>query len=264
VTELVAGFATRGLVTRPRPQREVPAASLAGVTGYYRLAGPRHEQLRPLTDLVGGRTITLDDGVLHEHGFGVRRAALVPVTAAVFRRDTEPGPSVLFTRAEDGTPAMIAGHTYFERVSPWPHRLHLSVLVAALAIAASSLGYAVVWGTRFIASARFRASGQFAVRGLPALAAASLYGLVLCLQLAPGTILDGGTPSPTGIAVFVLSIVAPALTVAALVVTTRAFLTGARMNRVALLHAVLATISNAMLCAYLLSWGFLAFRPWAS
>ena len=73
-----------------------------------------------------------------------------------------------------------------------------------------------------------------------------------------------GTRGPMTIAIFVLSIVYPALTVAALGVTLRAFVTRPRLNRVATLHALLVAFANAVLCAYLAAWGLLAFRTWAS
>jgi hypothetical protein len=263
VIDLVAGFATRGLA-RPTPAKvDVPAATLATLTGYYRLAGPRQDQLRFKTELLDGRNVTLEDGVLFEQGLR-RRTALVPVAAGLFRHAAEPGASVLFTRAQDGGQAMIAGDAYFERVSPWPHRLHLAVIAAAIALTLSSIGYALVWGPRSVASARGRASGRFAPRGLAALATLAALGLVLALQRATQTMLDAGTRRAAGVAVFVLSILYPAFTAAALAVTLRAVLTRPRMPRVAAAYALAVALAHVVQCGYLLAWGFVAYRPWAS
>jgi len=264
VEKLVAGYALRGRAPPSPVKLDLPATALAGFTGDYRLANPHRELFRFRATLLDGLTITLDHGVLYQQGLFARPAALVPVSAGLFRRETEPGPSVLFTRTGDGTPAMIAGEAYLERASPWPARLHLVAIAAALVIALSSIGYAAVWGTRLVASARFRASGHVAVRALPALATLASYGLFLAFRARPQTMLALGTPGPMTIIIFVLSIVYPALTVAALGVTLRACVARPRLNRIAKLHALLAAIANAVLCAYLASWGLLAFRTWAS
>jgi hypothetical protein len=75
---------------------------------------------------------------------------------------------------------------------------------------------------------------------------------------------DASTRSAAGIAVFVLSILYPALVAAALAVTLRAVLTRPRMPRVAAAYALAVALGHVVQCGYLLAWGFVAYRPWAS
>jgi len=260
VIDLVAGFALRGLEAPPLARRDAAIAELADVAGHYRVASPRHEQLRFRAELLEGRTITLEDGVLHQRELPGGRSALVPVGPGLFRRETEPGPSVLFTRADDGTPVMFAGDDYLERASPWPTRLRLVGLAAAALIA---LGYTVICGTGLVLSARFRSSGRLAARGLPALATLAGGGLLAGLQW-PRTMLELGTRTPLNVVTFALSIVYPALVALALAMTMWAVASPQPASRVATWFALLAATANAVLCAHLLSWGFLAFRMWAS
>ncbi|HEU4734109.1 MAG TPA: serine hydrolase domain-containing protein, partial [Kofleriaceae bacterium] len=241
ITELVAGFALRGLEAPPPTTSDVPAEALAGYTGYYRLASPRQELLRFKTELLDGRLITLEEGVLRQRGLLVRRSALLPVSATVFRHDRDRVPSVLFARADDGTPVMIADGQYYERTSPWPHRIHLAVLAVACVVALSSIGYGLIWGVRFAVGTRLRGDGLLAVRGLPALATATACAWSW-LMMGPSTMLAYGTRTPASVAAFVLSMVYPALTVAALAVTLRALTSRTGAGRIAIGHGVLVSV----------------------
>jgi len=262
IGDLVAGFALRGLERPIGPRVDLPVTDLARVAGTYRLAGPRYQRFRSVIDLVAQRTITLDGGVLYARGVGGPRTALVPVSATLFRREDEPAPSLLLTQAEDGTPAMIDGHAYYERVSPWPRRLHLTALVGALAIALSSIVYALIWGTRFLVSRRFRSRGRFTARGLTALASLALCAVPVCI--GSPTMVDLGTVSPTSLAIFAVSIAYPLLSLAATVAVVGSIAANRPMNCLAKAHTVAVAVAHLVLCGYLASWGLIAYRTWAS
>ncbi|HET7505616.1 MAG TPA: serine hydrolase domain-containing protein [Kofleriaceae bacterium] len=261
IVALVAAFSLRGLDAPLPTTFDVPAETLAGYTGYYQLASPRQELLRFKSELLDGRLITLEDGVLRQRGLLARRSALLPVSTVGFRHDKDAAPDVLFARADDGTPVMIADGQYYEKTSPWPHRIHLAVLAVACAISLSSIGYGLVWGVRFAVSRRFRAAGLLAVRGLPMLATVSSC-VWLWLMQQPHTMLAYGTQTPSNVAAFVLSLVYPALTVAALAVTLRAFTTRTEAGAIAIGHGLLVSLANLVLCLYLWSWGLVGLRLW--
>jgi hypothetical protein len=156
---------------------------------------------------------------------------------------------------------MIASDQYFERASPWPARLHLAVLLVALGLALSSLGYALVWASRALTSARFRARAPLATH-----AAVVLPTLTVCAwawMLGPATRSIMIAPkNPATEALFLLSLAYPAFAIAALVVSARAFVAGSATGRVARGYALVTAVSNLVLCGYMLAWGFVGFRAW--
>ena len=261
IASLIAEFATRA-IPKPTPAHvEIPAQALTELAGYYRLASPRREWLRLEDDLLGGRTITVEDGALYQQGIGLPRARLVPASPRLFRRIDQPAPTVLFTRAEDGRPAMIASDQYFERASPWPARLHLAVLLVALLLVSSSLGYALLLVVRALTSAGFRARAPLATYGAVVLPTLTVCAWAWMLGPATRSIMIA-PKNPATEALFLLSLAYPAFAIAALVVSARTFVAGSATGRVARGYPLVTAVSNLVLCGYMLAWGFIGFRAW--
>ncbi|MDB4967586.1 MAG: hypothetical protein JWN44_3275 [Myxococcales bacterium] len=250
IVRLVAGFATRTVARPPARQIELPRASLAAFTGYYRLASPRSERMRFADTLFAGRVVGFDGGVLYERRLVGGRTPLVPVATTLFREPDEAGASVLFTHDERGAPIMIAGTACFERASPWPLLLGHLPLAMALLLLAGSLVMMVVR----------RSHRSWARLGVPTAATVLLAAPLFCLVTRP-TMVDLGTRTATSITLFVLSVVYPLLAATAMAMTVRSYREPAA--RPVRRHALLVSLAHVAVCAYLLAWGLLGFRSWS-
>jgi hypothetical protein len=146
----------------------------------------------------------------------------------------------------------------FRRINPvWPITRFL-LLVAALLIMASSILFAFIWIPRKLIG-RMRGVGHLSVRMMPLLATLALVGLVWRVSGQPPIVL--GRADMVTITIFALSIVFPALSITALVITLLSF--RAQMNKAVRLHSILVAVSCCEITWFFAYWGLIGVRIWA-
>jgi CubicO group peptidase (beta-lactamase class C family) len=139
--------------------------------GYYKSHCSRNEILKVVDDILGSRTLYIENDTLFSAGFLVKKEAFIPVSDFQFRKYSQPiATSILVTDA--GKPALFVDENYYEKISPVPYNIHRSIIFGALLLGAISTILSVVWTILFFMS---RLTGKELMgRSIPTFAMLSL------------------------------------------------------------------------------------------
>lgn len=131
-------------------------------------------------------------------------------------------------------------------------------MVTALLTMLTSILFGLIWIPRKLAG-RMRGVKHLSMRVVPLLATLSLVAFFWEVSGQPAMAL--GRPDALTITILTLSIVFPALSVAALLMAIRSF--RFEMNRAARIHSFLASAACFGVSCYWAYWGLIGLRLWA-
>lgn len=235
----------------------VPAARLQTYAGYYSDVAPRNQLLALATWAAGGTTVSVRGDSLFTRGVGDSAIRLIAVDDSTFRRPSEVAPSTGFYHDRDGA-LVLTGAQYMQRANPWPRRTFLIALIVGAIVLASGIVAALVWAPRAmfgkarnVAANRLRATVLIAVLAIP--------GLVALVVTADVSKL--GVVSARTVAIFIFSVLVPALALVALSASARA--PKAVVGRAVKVHSVLISLAALGLALVLIITGFAGLRTWA-
>lgn len=262
ISDLLKGYVTRTLPMPPvPPEAAAPSRSAPDFAGWYEPITVRPERIRFLVRILGLERVSANKGGLVLRGVFGKRQEFVTVSDRLFRRQNEAVPTLaLVSDRSEGTLVETPGGT-FRRIPQWLPWLELSVISAALAFMASSLGFAFVWVPRKIFG-DLRSVGLLRVRAMPALAALSLAVAFWLLVFAGREPIERlGLPTFWSVGLY-LSVIGFAL-FAALGLVLAIRLRDRGIRRLVWWHAFAASAVLSVVAAYLAYWGIVGWRPWA-
>jgi hypothetical protein len=257
IANLLFKYITRGMTLPPKPAPVPLDAQIENAAGFYQFVSPRQEWTRLLVDFVSGWTF-VDKGTLYRRTlFPGPRVRMLYLGGGLFRTEKEAGASGLFCKGADGDTYGCSMLASFRRVNPlWP-LTRFSLIVAALLLMSTSVAFAMVWIPRKLLG-RLRGVEHLSVRALPLLATLSFIALLWRWTVPP---IVGASANPSTLAIFLLSIVFPLLSIAALAVSARSG--RFQMNRGVQIHSLLVAIACVGVSGYLGYWGLIGVRVWA-
>jgi CubicO group peptidase (beta-lactamase class C family) len=252
---LAVGYLKRDVEPPVKPELRVAAATLDGYTGYYHDASPRQALTWPLGWLIAGRSIVRDGDQLYEVPVAGRRARLVPVTEATFRREGEIDASLAFASDAEGTMVLAGAGVYAERRPRWRIEAVRLPVLAILPVVLSVLPVFLIWTVRV---GRARPAGFWALKLTLAGCVVSVLAPAAALALTPGR--AWGVPGAGALVVFAASLVLPALAGLVVLLALLARRRGAGWPLT--LYALGVGVAMAGLSAYLGSSGLIGVRTW--
>jgi hypothetical protein len=259
INDLVFEYVTRGMTPPAKPSAVPLDSSIERAIGFYQFASPQKEWSRNLAELMLAGWTGIDHGRLYRRGYiPGSRANLIYLGNGEIRTEKEAAASGVFFTDSDGANYGCGTLACFRRADPvWPV-IRLLLLVAALLIMASSILFAFIWLLRKLIG-RMRGVEHLLVRVMPLLAVLSLLGMVWRIWGEPAMVL--ARADMVTITILVLSIVFPALSITALVITLLAFRT--QMNKAVRLHSLVVAVSCCGISRFFAYWGLIGVRIWA-
>jgi len=257
VQRLLVLYALGDSTRRTPAEVKVSPATLARYAGYYRDMAPRNELFALLNRLFGGTTVSVRGDSLFTKGLSDSAIRLVAVDDSTFRRPNDAGPTVGFYHDHDGG-LVMTGTTYLRRANPWPSRLLLAGLIAALVLGASAVLAALYWGIRAVFG-KTRNVPANKLRATVLVAALSVPALVALVMTADFQYL--GIVTPRTIGIFVFSLLVPLLALFALGSAWRA--PRATVGTAVKVHSMLVALAVVGVALLLIVNGLAGLRTWA-
>ncbi len=258
IERLILGYLTTGLPPQSPPRAALRSGEPSVLTGYYEFASPRRQSLAFWDRLTKGEWVTLENGFLHHHRLFREREIWIPTGARMFRRSGESGTSILFATSPEGKPVLIAGRHYYEKV-PTSRGVFATIpFFGGLLVMLTAPGFALLWLPRWLFTRSARDICP-AVEVLPLLAVLSLAGVILSLAEA-SSVYDLSRVTPYTVGIFGLTWAFAVLSAAGLVRAIRAL--SLRTRRGLTLHALLVSLANCGLAAYLIRLHLIGLRVW--
>jgi hypothetical protein len=174
------------------------------------------------------------------------------------RTDKEAAASGVYCSDQDGSKYGCGALSCFRLVSPaWPIA-RLVLIAASLLVMASSILFALVWMPRKLIG-RMRGAGNLSVRVVPMLAVLSVIAMFWTARGQPPMVL--GQIDAVTVAILVMSILFPVLSLFSLLVALRAF--KFEMNRVVRIHSLVVAVACCGITWFFGYWGLIGVRIWA-
>jgi CubicO group peptidase (beta-lactamase class C family) len=262
IGHLIQTYITRAL-TKPAlpPATTVSLKLMRNYAGWYEPISPRIERMRFQLRILGLTKIIAREGGLSLHGLSGEQQNYVAVTDQLFRRDTEPIPTLAFIADKsEGMLIQASGQT-LRRVPAWLPWLELSVMAAAILLMMSSLVFALVWMPRKMFGC-MRAVGCLSVRALPLLATLSMVGaLVLRQFLGEDVIARLGQVTPWSVGLFGSSLAFAVFAVLGVAQALR--FRNREIRRWVWWHSFVTSAVLTIVAMYLAYWGVIGWRAWA-
>lgn len=260
LTKQVRDYLTREKTPPPRPPPAPIAPGLAAAyDGWYEPISPRQEIARAFERLLLLTRVTVQDTRLAWHPINRRQAAYVAVSERLFRRESDPVPTLaLIADRSEGTLIQNHWQTYRRVPTAWAITQIVFVAVAAL-LCAATLVFAIVWVPRALWGG-LRGAPHLGVRLLPVFTLVTLGAMADVLFAAPFDIIERfGRPTGWAIAFFLLSLMLPVGAVAGLVQAWRA---RALRPRAVWWLAFATSGALTIVSAYLALAGIIGLRTW--
>ncbi len=265
VRRVVARYLTRDMPAPVLPTASVSADALATYAGYYASASPRIELTAGLDHLLGGRTLLVKDGALWERSFLERAKRLVPTgVPGGFRSEDEGTTRLAFARDEAGNAVMLSNTRYFVKTPTWRIVAERGVVFASVALMASSILFAIVWGTRWIFSKRFRARARpMATRVAPMLASVACFVAVgILMSLTGFRHFVPPLVNPRTVGAFVAPLVFMLLAGVALGHALRSIVRRHELSSAVKIHSLLVALGSCAIVLWMAYWRLLGVRLW--
>ena len=260
ISRLALRYLKKDIEPPPKPEADVPESVLRQYEGYYHQTNPRNQALAFIEWLLAGQRISVNGTHLRSAPVFGSAAALIPVSNNLFRLETDPEPTRVFTVNENGTMVLTGGFFHAERQERWRvESVRWPVLISA-ALLLTPLLMLIPWAARAV----FRRSAQ-GERGFWMLKACLVCGSLGLLLPFVGVMnvsqTELGERNLWTAAMFVGTILLPAAAILAFMFTVDAFLS--RAGRWLKTYALLVSLAALIVSGYLSAFGMLAFRPWA-
>ena len=145
ISQLAVRYLKADIEIPPKPQAAVAEATLRSHEGYYHGANPRNQAAAFLEWLLSGETISVKgDRLSAKPVFGAARD-LIPVSDSLFRFDTDPEATRVFTKDAAGVPILAGGSTYEERRARWQIEVIRWAVLISAALVVTPLAVMLFW-----------------------------------------------------------------------------------------------------------------------
>ncbi len=256
ISQLAVRYLKADVEPPAKPRARVPAEVLKGYAGYYHPANPRNQAAAFLEWLATGTTVTATaEGLRLDPVFG-DPADLIPVSTSLFRSDADADATRVFTTDDAGTMVLTGGFVYAERRPRWQVEMIRWPVLLAFVIAFTPLVMLIPW---VVHAKQAAPSGFWWTKSTLLLASGAV--LLIVVGIMNGSDRSLGTQNAWTAAIFVGSILLPAVAIMSLLFTLDAWRRGAGPWLRA--YAITVSVCALVLSAYLSAWGLLAFRSWA-
>ncbi len=167
ITEFLVNYALSDLPTA----KKLNKSEIKPWLGYYKSHCSRNEILKVVDDILGSRTLFIENDTLFSARFLFKKEAFIPVSDFQFRKYSQPIATSILVR-DAGKPALFVDENYYEKISPVTYNIHRSIIFGAIFLGAISIILSVVWTILFFLN---RLTGKELVgRSIPAFAMLSL------------------------------------------------------------------------------------------
>ena len=262
ISNLIRSYITQALPKPPTPPvAPVPVELIREYAGWYEPVSPRVEITRGLVRIAGLTKLSPLKTGLSLRGFTGRARDYVPVTDRLYRRPTDPAPTLaLITDKSEGTLLEAYGQT-FRRIPSWLPWLEAAEMATTALLMLSSLVFALVWVPRKLFG-RMRSVECLSVRAMPVLATLSLVGLQLSMTLAGEDMIERlGLITPWSVGFYVSALACAIFAVLGLVLALH--FRHRPIRRWVWWHAFAASLLLTVVAVYMSYWGIVGWRPWA-
>lgn len=244
----------------PEPGPSVLPERYKRIDGYYESISPRSEGMALIGSFAGILEVTHDDEVLHRSPLlgGWISADRVSASGALI--DGWSGlPTVAIVEDPLAGPALQIGSDVLRRVPGWKVFARFAMLALLVSMTLVSFVALVVWAAR--RARRKTTDGRVWLRALPLAASAALIVYLVGSGVARLFLESLGTISPASVAIFVLSLLYPAVTL----VAAACLLTREAREKLNLPYwfAVAFVLVHVWAVTYLASFDGLAIRTWS-
>jgi CubicO group peptidase (beta-lactamase class C family) len=260
ISKLIRGYMTRELKKSAVPApASIKSEIVSPFLGYVEPAAPRQEILRCLMRILGVARISFDKGKLVVSPLLGKPQTYVGVSDLLFRRDDEPLATLALIPAAAGGP-LIQGGSTSRPVSALVVGLEWGLGVASLLLMASAVLFAFVWGPRKLLR-KLGAAPHLRLRVVPLISVLCLGVAVALVMLSSDDLLQrfGNLTFWSG-GFFALTLAFACTAVLGLIITFRARTSNVR--RGVYVHALLVSLANTTVAAYLTYWGIIGYRSW--
>lgn len=252
ISRLAVRYLKADVEAPPKPQTAVAESIRRAHEGYYHPANPRHQALAFLEWLLSGESISVKgDRLAVKPLFGESRD-LIPVSDSLFRFETDPEASRVFTKDAGGVPIFAGGMSYSEQRVRWQVEIIRWPVLISAAWILTPLAVVLVW----IVCAR--RSGFWWLRFFLLLCAVAF--ALPVIGVLNVTDLSLGSRNVWTAAIFSGSLLMPAAAILAFLFTIDAWRN--RAGRWLLAYALTVSVAALVISGYLSSWGMLGFMPW--
>jgi CubicO group peptidase (beta-lactamase class C family) len=253
ISQLAVRYLKADIDVPPKPQAAVAEATLRSHEGYYHGANPRNQAAAFLEWLLSGETISVKgDRLSADPVFGPPRD-LIPVSETLFRFDTDPEATRVFTKDAAGVPILAGGSTYEERRTRWQIDVIRWAVLLSAALVVTPLAVMLLW------ILRSRHAGFWWLRCFLLLCAVAFVLPVIGVLNVNDLLL--GTRNVWTSAMFAGTVLMPAAAILSLLFTIDAWRNAA--GRAFRVYALGVSIAALVISGYLSSWGMIGFMPWS-
>jgi hypothetical protein len=252
ISRLAVRYLKADVEAPARPHATVPEAVLRTHEGYYHPASPRHQAMAMLEWLLTGESISVNGDRLVVKPVFAESRDLIPVSDSLFRFETDPEATRVFTKDAGGVPIFAGGMSYSEQRTRWQiEMIRWPVLISA-ALVITPLAVVLLW---IVWSRR---SGFWTLRFFLLLCAiAFVLPVIGALNV---TDLSLGSRNAWTAAIFAGTLLMPAAAILAFLFTIDAWRNQAGRGLVT--YALTVSVAALIISGYLSSWGMIGFMPW--
>ncbi len=268
ISKLFRQYLTRDLTPPALPPIVAVEPGIAKVyRGYYELISPEAQWFYGFARLLHIQKLTFSAEGLSTSCYGFFRQQWVPISARLYRRQSESLAKLALLPATDDRPVLQLGFGTYKQISALQVWAQLVGIVLVCLLVCSSLLFAPVWGVRKLLG-KLRNPGPLSLRVWSLLAATLLVAFDLLLGsglrgLVSGTYIDDislGVCTCLTVSIMLSSLAFPVAAAAALFLAYRH--RTAPMNRLAYWHSVLVATAVAGVGVYYGYWGLIGLRLW--
>jgi CubicO group peptidase (beta-lactamase class C family) len=257
IHDLISTYLTRGLKPSARPAGVPLDSAIANRVGFYELASPRNEHLRPVLTLRMSGWTYIEGGKLYRRGLMPKSSQeLIYLGHNQVRTDNNIAADGVYGTDAEGD-FWCNDLACFRRVDPtWPVA-RFALIVSALMVMSTTILFAIMWIPRKLLG-RMKGVRHLSVRAWPLLATVVLIGTIWPASTALAvdlTHLDALTAW-----IFVGTIAFAIFSLISVIVALHSW--RLEMNRAVRMHSTLAALSCAGVTWFLAYWGAIGVRVW--
>jgi CubicO group peptidase (beta-lactamase class C family) len=145
IRNLLASYLVEKINPEFVPAITVSNELLETYTGYYEQNDSNGERLGWINLILGGVSISFENGTLYRQYFMESKEPLIPVTAQLFREPNHPDASVIFFENQEGKMALVDGDSYCEKTYAWKPWLIRIFFISAWVMMLSTIFFAIIW-----------------------------------------------------------------------------------------------------------------------
>ena len=262
IKQLAVRYLKADIEVPAKPQAIVSDATLQTHAGYYHAANPRNQAMAFVEWLLAGETVSVKgDRLSVKPVFGAPRD-LIPVSDTLFRYETDPEASRVFTSDADGLPILAGGMTYAQQRPRWRiESVRWAVLISA-ALVVTPLAAMLLWVIQGLSRRSAQREGGYPgfwwLRFFLLLCAVAF--VLPAIGVLNVTDLSLGTRNLWTTAIFAGTVLMPVAAILSFLFTIDAWRDDAGRGLRA--YALTVSIAALVVSAYLSSWGMIGFMPW--